>query len=347
MTFAHPVLLASIPPICGVLALAFKTRVRRVRQMEAYLNGHSGAEFWPQLHPSPSLGGRWRIRGLLVVLSGSLLGVALAQPQAGSRAVPILTPVEPLILVLDISRSMGVGDVPLGRLNAARLLARRIVGEAGAAPVGLVVFAGEAYGILSPSTDRELLFGYMDVANPDLLTQQGTELAPALESAMEMGEEGGYGVLLLSDGEGHGEADEVLRLAEEIRNNGGWISAISLGTESGGLVPTTGSLSASLRIGALRAETEGGVPLSQARPAFLAEVAKAGGGVFAQGITPAELSSLLGWVGGWVVDQEVGVEVTDVPVEAWSWFLALAIGGLMLELALESLPSRKDEVPCS
>ena len=104
-----------------------------------------------------------------------------------------------------------------------------------------------------------------------------------------------------------------------------------------------GGLAASLRIDASGAETENGVPRSRSRPAFLAEVTEAGGGAFALGSDASEMSSLMDWVGNWVADQEMGVELMDVPVEAWPWFLALAIGGLLLESAMGGASSRKDE----
>jgi Ca-activated chloride channel family protein len=282
---------------------------------------------------------------LLLSSAGCLLVLALADPRLGTREVPVPTPAKPLVLLLDVSRSMAVEDVLPSRLGAARILVRRVLPRVPASPVGLFVFAGEPHLLLPPSTARSLLLRYLDTVDPGMLTRQGTTLAPALREVLEGLRSGalepGTVFLVLSDGEDHGDAEEVLSLAREVKEAGGSIAALSLGTSEGGVVRLGGTRMASLMSDPFEAETGEGDPYSRARPGFLARLTEVGGGAFARGVIPGEVSALLAWLGerGGVGD---GMELEEVATEGWPWVLALALGLRLVELAVE-LPEKKKD----
>ena len=347
MTILHPIFIW-LMPLAGVFTgLASWARARRTWRVKAYLEGHTGAEYWPDPGRTPTLPGFWRVRTLMLVLAGLLLALALARPSLRTREVPVLVPAKPLVLLLDVSSSMAVRDVPLGRLGAARILVRRIVSRLPASPIGLMVFAGEAHTLLPPSFQRSLLLQYLDSVDPEMLTRQGTSLSAALKAGLSIMRNGsleeGTVFLLLSDGEHHDDPGEILSLVAALRDAGGRMAALSLGTPEGGSVPVARRAGLSLMSGLSDAETENGMPHSRSRPDVLAQLAGAGGGTFAHGEKMEEVYALLGWLDAWGTVGD-GVALEEVPVEAWPWILALALGLLMLESALE-LPSRWKEAP--
>jgi Ca-activated chloride channel family protein len=333
-------------PLLALLFLwALWVRFFRGHQLLAYLQGHPGPEFWRRRRKETTPRGRWMLRGVLMGLTGLSLGVGLSGPITGVRKIPVRSASDPLILVLDVSRSMEVSDVPLGRLNGARLAARRVLRELEGVPVGLVVFAGEAHGLLPPSLNRELLSGYLTAVDPGMLSSQGTSLEGGLRAAVELLGDGGDGggFLFLSDGEAHDGAEGALAMAREIVAGGGWISSLSLGTEEGGTVPLPAADPGGLRIAVRDAETEREEPRSRARPGFLGELARVGGGTFARGEDPAQVTELARWMSRWAEAEARGVELVELPREGWSWFVAVAVVGLLCELLLEGAESRRRE----
>ncbi len=337
----HPLLLWSVPLFMVVLAGGTALRGLRAARLERYLRSGPGPQFWVEPPGSGRPPGRWLLRSLLMAAAGGVLAWTLSAPSLGSREVPVPAPSLPLVVVLDVSRSMDVGDVPLGRMGAARILVRRIVEEIGDLPLGLVLFAGDAHGVLPPTTDRGLLLGYLSAADPGVMSHQGTSVPRALQVARDL-MEGEGGIILLSDGEDHQDPEASLALAREVARGGGWVSTVSLGTEAGGPLPAREGPGGALMISPPGAETGEGSPRSRARPAFLASLAREGGGVSTLQENPRDVARLLAWLRDWARSQEVGVVLEEVPVEGWPWLLALAVSALLGEALLDPASRGKE-----
>ncbi len=324
-----------------VLLVTLRVRAGRNRKLEEYLSGGRGAELWPSHGVAAPVPGRWRLRALLLGMGGLALGVALAGPTLGTRTVLVPRAPAPVVLLLDVSRSMDVQDVPRGRLDAARIVARRVAARASREELALIAFAGEAYLLLPLSADRELLLGFLDGADSGLLSSQGTDLAAALREGTELLREvalpAGSTLLVLSDGEAHHPEEEILRAAREVRELGGIVSAVGVGTEAGGVVPPPPAPRPGLMPAGAQAETGRGEPWSRARLDLLVRLAEAGGGSFASGADPSAVTALLEGLAGEGRTLE-GAEVVELPLEGWPWLLALAVLALSLELVLGTLP---------
>lgn len=330
-----------LPVLAGAMGLGFWIRKGRLREVERYLNGHPGPEFWPPPPPvdlSRSFGG---LRASVLALSGLLLTLSALGLRLGTREVPVPVAGEPLIILLDVSRSMVVPDAPGNRLLAARLMVRRVLGRTPGVPVALGIFAGDAQMVLPPTTDRPLVLGTLDAVGPSPFSGWGTLTASALEMVLE-GMHGGTdgdepGVLILSDGEDFGSPDQVLALAREIRLKGGWVSTLTLGTEAGGVVPTPGG--AGHRQQELMWDTgnaeAGEDAFSRANPGYLAQIAQAGGGFAARAGSVEDVKELLSFLDGWSSKQALGVSMEERPVNVWPLLLSLAIAGLFLETVLD------------
>ncbi len=343
--FTTPEALWALPLFVGVLAISALVRSRRLRQVEAYLSSEPRDRFWPG-EPSSAPGpGRWILRGGLLVTAGACLVIALAGPNIGSREVQAYRTTAPLFLVLDISRSMGVEDVPWGRLGAAQLLVRRIAARLPGTSMALTVFAREPYPLLPAGPDRDLLLTYLESLRPDMVTSQGTDLEPVLMEcarvAEGLGEAESPVFLLLSDGEDPTTTAELMPALMALRKAGGILAAVSFGTEEGGVVPM-GPENAGL-LPRQWEETPGSgtpSPFSRANPDLLRTLAEEGGGRFASSHDPEGMTSLLVWLEN-ALGMDESSDLVLEGVDRWVWLAGIALFALLLEASIPGRFERK------
>ncbi|MFM8322161.1 MAG: VWA domain-containing protein, partial [Chloroflexota bacterium] len=112
--------------------------------------------------------------GLLVLLVG------LSRPQARIQ----LPRVEgTLMLVVDVSASMGARDVQPSRLEAAKQAARQIVlNQPETVRVGLVAFSGSGFAVQPPTDDSQRLLAAVDRLAPTSGTSLGQGILVALHA---------------------------------------------------------------------------------------------------------------------------------------------------------------------
>jgi len=338
MSVTVPGVLVGIPLFLGLLVLSAWVRSRRLERIKDYLSAKPKDSFWPSQPPSSTTNDRGILRGLLLITAAIGLLGALSGFSIGTREVQIRRSAAPLILVMDISRSMSVQDVQWGRLEAAKLLVRRVASRLPGTSLGLTVFAGETHQLLPPGPDRDLFFTYMESLGPDLVTSQGTAFEAVLAECARLVEELELEAqpvfLLLSDGEDVVDPGSLTPLAEAIRGAGGVLATVSFGTEEGGVVPavpTRAGLSGSWS--GTDAHNQTSDPHSSADPHLLRTLADAGGGRFASAQNPGEVSDLLSWL-------EVALGETDVAgtgregVDRWGWLILISLIALVAEASL-------------
>lgn len=349
MSVSIPGFLWTIPLFLGVVVLSTWVRSLRLEKLREFLSAKPKDSFWPSQPSSPAKKDPGILRGLLLVTAAVGLLGALSGFTVGTREIQLRRSAAPLILVMDISRSMSVQDVRWGRLEAAKLLVRRVAARLTGTSLGLTVFAGETYQLLPPGPDRDLFFTYMESLDPGLVTSQGTAFEAALTECARMAEESEMEVqpvfLLLSDGEDVADPESLSHLAEAIRKAGGVLATVSFGTEEGGLVPAvptraglTGSWSGA------SAQNQTSNPHSSANPGLLRKLAEAGGGRFASAQNPTEVTALLSWL-------EVSLGETEVAgmgregVDRWSWLILISLLALAGEASLAGPLERQREKP--
>lgn len=178
------------------------------------------------------------VKGGLIALSLIFLAVAWANPQMGSKKQTSLQKVSDVFIVLDISQSMLCRDIAPSRLELAKIFAQKLVKSLEGERIGLIFFAGNAFLAVPLSTDYTFVLQTIQGASPDLLTEQGTAIASALELAEKSFESepgGGRAILLVTDGENHDE--EAINAAKNAYSNGSVVFSIGAGTSSGGPIP--------------------------------------------------------------------------------------------------------------
>ena len=220
-------LLPVVPLLFGVRwALAYR---RRARLGVAFVGGRVRRDWSALLRFVPN-----------IVLAASLmLGiVALARPQRTDERVVQTGQGIDIMLVLDVSGSMELGDLRPNRLEAAKRVAREFIDGRRGDRIGLVVFAGDAYSLAPLTTDYDLLREDLQGLRLGLIANDGTAIGSALGVAtnrLRASRSRTKVCILLSDGENTAGSLDPLTAAQLAHAYGLKIYTIGLGQD--GTVP--------------------------------------------------------------------------------------------------------------
>ncbi|AMV72838.1 VWA domain-containing protein [Desulfuromonas carbonis] len=168
-----------------------------------------------------------------------LLILALAGPVAFTENQRVIRRGIDLMLVLDISASMGAADIPPDRLSVARAAAAEFIAGRSNDRVGVVLFAGIPYLLAPPTLERAPLLARLAAIEPDR-QGSGTAVGDALAAAaarLAGSDAASRAVILLTDGSnnrGHLTPVAAARAAAAL---GIRIYSIGYGTSSGAPVP--------------------------------------------------------------------------------------------------------------
>jgi Ca-activated chloride channel family protein len=232
---AKPVFLAlcAVGALVGTLALVSALRRRsRVREL---LN----ERLVDKLAPGTS---RWRpaVQGGFYGLGLLLFGLALAQPQCGTKSELTKRRGIDVVVALDASKSMLARDVQPSRLERAKLELTTLLDELRGDRVGLVAFAGDAF-IQSPLTsDYSAVKLFLRAVEPEQMPQGGSNIGDALMLCKQLLENADRGakekvVVLLSDGEDLvGEVKEAVAALKEANIQ---VLTVGVGSEQGEPIP--------------------------------------------------------------------------------------------------------------
>lgn len=98
------------------------------------------------------------ISQFLVYLSGVFIILALARPQEANSKLKRNVDGLDIVIVLDVSDSMLIEDMkPLNRLESAKQTIEQFIKMRSSDRIGLVVFAGEAFTLVPPTLDYDLI----------------------------------------------------------------------------------------------------------------------------------------------------------------------------------------------
>ena len=256
------------------------------------------------------------VRNGLMLLSIACLVAALARPQLQERKEnPGEAKGIEAMIALDISNSMLAEDLSPNRLQFAKLTIHRLLDYLAESKVGVVVFAGNAY---------------MQLANPDMLSNQGTAIASAIDLSLGSFSDRhdvGKAIILFTDGENH-EGD-ALEAAKKAKSQGVKVYTIAVGSEEGAPIPQDN--------GYLMDE-EGKMVLSKSNPEMCKEIAQAGDGGMLVGKSVSSLSSKI-YDELKKLPQAVVNTATETKHELFGWFVFAA---LLLLVAMECIQLRKN-----
>jgi len=210
ITFDAPVVFALSPVIGGLVwGAAVWARRTRLRRAAAWSDATARVARAAGRFGAGTLG-----------LSAAFAAVALSGPRWGEERIVTETRGLNLVLAIDISRSMLAEDAKPSRLGRALREARRLVQDLDGDRLGLSAFAGTSY-ILSPlSVDGSALTLYLDALDPDVASEGGTSLGPALSQGIDLlhasPEIADRVLVVFTDGEAHDSLEQSLQQARRL-----------------------------------------------------------------------------------------------------------------------------------
>ncbi len=176
---------------------------------------------------------------LVFLLVGiSFLIISLVNPKMGTKLQTVKREGVDIIFALDVSKSMLAKDIAPNRLEKSKQIISKIIDKLGSDRVGIIIYAGNAYPLLPITTDHAAAKMFLQNANPDMVSSQGTAINEALDLSRTYynnDEQTNKFLIIISDGEDHQE--ETKQKAQDIANEGVKVYTVGVGTENGGPIP--------------------------------------------------------------------------------------------------------------
>lgn len=268
MRFLHPNYLFILIPILMMLLFSFM----KIRRQRKALKRFGDTELVKELMPDLSLR-RKLTKDIILVCALSLLVLALARPQLGSKSEKVELEGVELMVCMDISNSMLSQDIEPSRLDRAKAIVSRMVDKLANNKIGLIYFAGEAYIQLPVTADFVSAKMFLNEASPELISDQGTVIGQAVELAIRSFSKDNKtkrAIIIITDGENH--EGETMEAVARAKKEGILVNVIGLGSKEGGPIP--------LPEGGYLTDESGQMVVTKLNEAMCKEIAQASGGVY-------------------------------------------------------------------
>jgi Ca-activated chloride channel homolog len=236
--WAHPWFFLFLFPIAGLVVLYLAVQRSRKRRLGRFADSDMIESV------SPLRASRWRhVPAVLLALALIFLTIAMAGPSL-DRQIPRNRAV--VMLVMDVSTSMGATDVPPTRMKAAQVAAKKFADELTAGVnLGLISYAANPTMLSSPTTNHEATKIAIDKMQISDRTATGEAIFSALQAISTVGAVIGGGdtppparIILFSDGKETSPSNPdnprgAFTAARAAHDQGVPVSTISFGTKDG------------------------------------------------------------------------------------------------------------------
>ncbi len=276
--------------LCGIVPaviLFFTYQNWKSKKQKAFAWG----ELFSQLTTGISYG-RQLLKFILLLLAFEFIVIGFANPQIGTRQEKVKRKGIDVMIAIDVSNSMMSEDVKPNRLMRAKNFVSNFMDELKNDRLGMIVFAGKAYQQMPLTVDYSAGNMYLKSINTNLAPTQGTDIAEAINLAMEAFPEEDEGkskaLIIITDGEDNeGGTDEAIAAAVK---NGIKIYTLGVGTDNGGPIPVGNDF---------KRDESGNIVLSKMNQQMLREIADKGNGKYFQlGSGKDEIEAILKELGG-------------------------------------------------
>jgi len=179
-----------------------------------------------------------------MVLMGACLFIilGLANLRMGSKKQKVKGESAEIMICFDVSNSMLAEDVKPSRLAQAKLSAAQLIERLSSNRIGLIVFAGESYVQMPLTSDSRAALMYLNNINTGTITNQGTAIGSAIQTALDAFENGGdkdnkkgKAIIIITDGESHD--NNAVEMAQEAADRDIKIITLGVGTSTGAPIP--------------------------------------------------------------------------------------------------------------
>ena len=310
--------------VVAVLFLAYLlVSLWKKQKQKAFADSILLEKLSPEISPFKSF-----LKTLMVALALSFLIVALVNPKMGTKLKTIKREGVDVVFALDVSKSMLAEDVAPNRLEKAKQIIARIIDKLGSDRVGIIIYAGNAYPLLPITTDQAAAKMFLQNADPNMVSSQGTAINEALKlgkSYFDDDEQTNRYLFLISDGEDHEE--NVSYIADEATKEGIKIFTIGVGSADGGPIPMK-------RNGTLvgyKKDRKGEVVITQLNNQTLQKIASEGGGEYMYGSNTTETVDYINDLLLKADKKEFETKQFSDFKDQFQWFLGLGILFLVLD----------------
>lgn len=268
---------------------------------------------------------------VVLCLAFASLIVALVNPKMGSKLKTVKREGVDVVFALDVSKSMLAEDIAPNRLEKAKQIITKIIGNLGSDRIGIIIYAGNAYPLLPITTDHAAANMFLQNADPDMVSSQGTAINEALQLAttyFDDDEQTNRFLIIISDGEDHEE--EIKQKAVDLSNTGVKVYTVGVGTNNGGPIPIRESGN---MIG-YKKDQNGETVITKRKADVLKDIADAANGTYIDGnkteVPVKEISELL------TTAQKNEFETTQFAdyKDQFQWFVGLGLLFLILDVFL-------------
>jgi len=267
----------------------------------------------------------------VLCLGLAFLIIALANPKMGTKLETVKRQGVDIVFALDVSKSMLAEDIAPSRLDKAKQIITKIIDNLGSDRVGIIIYAGNSYPLLPITTDHAAAKMFLQNANPEMVSSQGTAINEAIERAItyfDNQEQTNRFLFVVSDGEDHEE--NTITLAQEAQKEGIKIYTVGVGTNNGGPIPIhdgRGGIS-------YKKDSKGEVVITKMKEDVLKDIAAEGKGKYINGNRTQETVDI-------IEDLLVKAEKSEFETKQFSdykdqfqWFLAFGILFLIIDVLL-------------
>ncbi len=232
MRFAHPQLLMLLLAVPAIAALMYRARNRASPKMlfSSLLLVAAGAS---------SLKERMRaLPSVLTLLALTLMIIAIARPQSPWRETRRKVEGIDIMLVTDVSQSMGALDFKPNRLEKAKAVMKDFIQGRENDQIGVVIFSDQTYTLCPLTQDYPALDTFIDRIDFDLTAGTATAIGMGLANGVNKLKDSpaeSKVIILLTDGENNHGKIAPLEAAEIARRLNVRCYTIGVGTR--GMVP--------------------------------------------------------------------------------------------------------------
>ncbi len=257
--------------------------------------------------------------------------ISLANPKMGTKLETVKRQGVDIVFALDVSKSMLAEDIAPNRLEKAKQIITKVIENLGSDRIGIIIYAGSSYPLLPITTDYAAAKMFLQNANTEMVSNQGTAINDAIERALsyyDNDEQTNRFLVIVSDGEDHQE--NTLDLAKEAAKKGIKIYTVGIGTAKGGPIP----LKDNGRVVAYKKNNEGTVVVTQLNEQILREIANVGNGKYINGNKTQETIATIKEVLEKAEKNEFETKQFSDYEDQFQWFVGIGLLLLIIDVTL-------------
>ncbi|HEX5576754.1 MAG TPA: VWA domain-containing protein [Gemmatimonadaceae bacterium] len=328
-------------PLVVILPVVTAWMVARARRSRARRLSHLGTPLMiARLAPTASVVTRWH--SIRLALAALFLGIAFAGPRWGIERTVVKQEGIDVVLALDASSSMLAADETPDRLTKMKEVVDQLRALSPNDRFALIAFAGRSY-VLSPVTiDGAALNLFIENLDPTVVGQSGSSISSALRQANNLlglsKSEAERAIVLMSDGEGFEEPDEVIAEARRAAAAGTTVITVGFGTPEGTTIPVRKAGATTPKV-----DQAGNVVITRFVPELLQVAAQEGKGVF---VPPGEVdraATIRSTLARLRTEQRSLTRGTNL-AQRFQWFILPALLLLLLDSFLLTRRGRRREL---